>query len=209
MADDQTLIIIPLRLEDLFARVQADRIFNWNGYTETSFFSEDAANAAVRMESGGSRLFLKANNMFGYLFRNISASMCSNVVNIIIPGLRNLYWQYRHLLPANEQNLLAISMQRELPSFTNIYSYRSLQYYGEKANISEYQLLGSITPYDVVHVPVEHFIDLLNRNQSIKVQLSPLPIIIDITYHDYDFWDNEYQKLIRYIDIPVYCRQIA
>lgn len=192
--------VIPVRLEDLFARVQKDRIFNMYGYTERGEASEAAANAALRMEYGGSRLFLTANNMFGYLYRNIRIH-CKDLISIIVPGLRNIYYKYQHRLPINEQALLATSMEKPLPTFDNVYSYNSLQNYGSLANINEYQLFGCITPYDVLHVPVRLYVDLLNKNLPIQVQLVP-NLYIMITYNDYDFWDNQYQALIQHIDLP-------
>ncbi|CAH6419054.1 Hypothetical protein HVR_LOCUS247 [uncultured virus] len=200
-------IIIPLRLEDLYARVQDNRIFNMFGYSEVGEASEDSARKAILMESGGSRLFLNAANMFSYLYRNMGSDWCNKVINIVVPGLRNLYWKYRYLLHPNEQAILATCMEQQLPNFTDVYSYQSLKYYEEIANIHEYQLIGTITPYDIVHIPIINYIDSLNNKQTIKVKLDNVNVFIYITYKDYDFWDNEYQALLTHIDLNKYCRR--
>ena len=214
-------ITIPINLADVYARVQADRIFNWYGFQERSDASEDSANRAVRMESGGSSNFLRANNMFPYLWRNLRSSNCNDVVNIIIPGLRNIYYNHRGLLPRAEQPLLESVMERPLPQFESIWNYLSLQGYGRMAkspcgsrsrsfssvqtNMSEYQLFGSITPYDIVHIPVRHFVDAINRKNPISVQLYPLNVIINIVYSESDLWDIEYQQIIDNINLEHIC----
>jgi len=200
-------ITIPINLSDIYARVQADRIFNWYGFEQRSSDTEDSAIRSVRMEFGGSSNFLRANNIFGYLWRNLQSSNCNDVINIVIPGLRNMYYNHRSLLPRAEQPLLEAAMKRPLPQFESISSYSSLQYYDQTGNMSEYQLFGSITAYDVVHIPVRHFIDSINRKNPISVQLYPLNVIINIVYSQSDFWDSEFQQIIDNINLQDVCPQ--
>lgn len=205
MTSSSNNIIIPTNLNDLFTRIQDNPIYNWEGYNRIDEISEKGAMDAAEMVSGGSKIFLNGTNMFGYLYRNIKSDWCNKTISIVVPGLRDLYWNYRNLLSANEQEILAICMQKSLPIFKDIYTYESIKKYKKINNISKYQLIGNITPYDVLHIPVEHYINTLNDKQPIKVQLYPLDVYIYVTYKKYDFWDQEYQKLVDNIDISQYC----
>lgn len=194
-----TVEVLPIRLQDVFARVQDSRIFNQQSYKYESEESEAAAVKSVNMDLGGSKLFLSGDKMFGYIWRN--PNLKNQIINIVIPGLRNRYFQDKHLLSHEEQAILNTSMNQQLPVFYNIYDYSSLKGFSEKANVNEYQLMGTITPYDVLHISVVNFVDLINRKQPLRFKLEPLPLIISIEYYDYNFWDNQYQKIINHIDL--------
>lgn len=193
--------IIPLWLRDTFARVQPTPILNYDGPPATSDYTEYAANAAVRLEAGASKHFLSGDKMFGYLYRHINQDMCNGIVTIVIPGLRNLYWTNRTLLPRDEQQPVEAAQTKPLPRFHNIYSYDSLSNYRQIANVPEYQLIGSITPYDVIHIPVRYFVDRINFQQPIEAELTPTDIKIQLSYEPYDFWDDEYQNIINHVDL--------
>ena len=203
--EQEKYITIPIKLDDVYARFQYDKIINWYGFKERSDLTEEAANDSIKMESGGSNNFIRASNMFSYLWRNLNKNNCDFIVNIIIPGLRNIYYENKKFLSEDEQNLLNDIIQRDLPQFEDIYNYKSLEKYASDVNMQEYQLFGSITPYDVVNIPVKTFVNLINNKSPIKIQLYPLNIIIELVYYDYDMWDSEYQEMISYIDINSIC----
>lgn len=192
-------INIPINLGDVYARVQADKILNWYGFDEISEESKDIANRGIRGEPGGSSNFIQANKTFAYLWKNLNKSNCNDIVNIIIPGLRNIYYSHRGLLPSSERTLLESAMKRPLPQFENIGDY------GKNVNMLEFQLFGSITPYDVLHIPVQHFIDAINKRNTISVQLYPLNVIVNMVYNEADLWDTQYQQIIDKINLERIC----
>ena len=196
---------IAIGLRDVFARFQKERIFNWYGFEEISDESEEIANRTALGEENGSSNFIRGSDVFGYLWKNLRKEECGNVVNIVIPGLRNIYYKYRGYLTRDEQDLLEIVMKRPLPQFENIWDYPSLERYRSEKNISEYQLFGSITPYDVLHIPVVYFIEAINNKKPILSQLHPLEVIVNIVYSQSDFWDFEHQRIIDNINLNTTC----
>lgn len=200
------LINIPVNLRDVYGRVQANKIINWYGFDERSNITEDIAEVAVNTKAETSNNFFQANKIFQYLWKTIDESNCNDIVNIVIPGLRNTYYDNRELLSEAEQILLQTVATRPLPQFENIWNYPSLEGHNKTGNIPEFQLFGSITPYDVVHIPVVHFVDAINKKDPLLIQLYPLNIVINIVYSRSDFWDSGYQRIIDKIDLEDFCQ---
>lgn len=55
-----------------------------------------------------------------------------------------------------------------------------------------YVLDGAIIPQDIVYISVPEFIDSINNNKPIIIG----DILLD--YKDYDFWDADQKKIIKY-----------
>lgn len=173
-----------------FARVQADPI-HWIHGTQ----SENQALEAVNMIPGGSRHYLQASKMYAYLWRNPDRHHCNHVVTIYVPGLRAFFTQHQHLLDQETRNNLDIANQSPIPNFFDIYNFQQLWAYQDQKNVSEYQLNGDITPFDVVHMPVWLFVNSINTNTNLIFRLFNGKTLI-IRFVLNDFWDNEYQTTI-------------
>lgn len=207
ISKDPQTVIIPINLRDVYARVQKHIINNWHGFSNVSNFTQEAAYNTVYNLPSGSKHFIQASDAYGYISKYHSYN-CDQIVNIIIPNLRNIYYNNRKKLSESEQDLLEFSMKEDLPQFYNIYEYKLLSNlkYDQDLNIrKEYQLFGTITPYDVINVPLVNFINFINNGTPIQVQLYPLNIIISLTYETYDFWDFTTQKLISPVILSDIC----
>lgn len=149
--------------------------------------------------------FFKSNDIFKLLFDVFKGKnqkkYCNYFITLVIPNLRNLYWDNRDQLPEEEVNLLKKYMKDPLPVFYNIYNYNSINNNPKKNDdgLIRYQLLGSINPYDVVIIPLINFIDYINNEKNIEIQLEKTNIIIYLPYHKYDLWDDSKNKIIDYI----------
>jgi len=201
---NQQSITIPVWLRDTYARIEDKAIVKFDSFPKVNERSEIAALAAINSEPGGSKHFITSNKMFGYLYRN--TKLCRGIITIVIPNLRNLYWDNRYSLVRSEQIPLETAMDKHLPVFYDIFDYRGLQYYRNFANVPEYQIIGNITPYDVVHVSAVDFIDRINKNQPILIGIPDTNIIISLDYEQYDLWDDQLQKLITNITLPIDCK---
>lgn len=182
-------------LKHCMARVQPDRIFNRSGGGNDEYM-EDYAFMAVQMTMGGTQHWLKANNMYGYLYRNPGIVRQNQWITIYVPGLRNIYQKFNHLLPVRERNEL--SQLDQAPEFINIYSHRSLQAFEKLANVYEYQLNGTITKFDVLHFTVHEFVQSINQRyiltKGILVDTHNNVIIIKLNWSGEDLFDVEYQR---------------
>jgi hypothetical protein len=196
-----SLQITPLWLRDTYARVQSDPMFTLEGYTGTNLEAETKALESITSGFSEPNLFIGSNNIFAYLDRTVNLSLCSNYISIVIPGLRDFYWNKRSLLSQEESIHLSIAMKNPSPSFKNIFDYKSLKQLRGSSFVPMFQLYGNITVYDVVHVPVSHFLECINSKSPISIQLEGVPIGINLMYSDFDFWDPDQQKVINNIDI--------
>ena len=193
-------VVIPINLRDIYARVQADKIINWYGFKDEDYdYFEKTVRRNISTKIENSDYFVNAGNMFAYLWKHIDSINCGDIVNIVIPGLRNIYYNHRAFLSKDEKNLLETSMKQPLPQFLSIY--------GDNKNptMEEYQLFGDITAYDVIHIPVISFIKSINDKKPLSIQLYPLNVKIVLTHSQSDLWDIEYQQIINYIDIQKIC----
>jgi hypothetical protein len=197
--------IIPIWLRDTYARIQSDSLYDLKGYNEENVNSEMGARDSLSKGISKSDLFLSGGDVFIYLNRNLDHGVCSQTVSIIIHGLRDLYWTNRSMLSIDELPLLQLAMRQPLPTFKNIFEYKSLEPFRDIINTPMYQLFGIITPYSVIHIPVRHFIESINRNEPIQAALTGTDIIIQLNYQPYDFWDFDTQSIINHINLDSRC----
>jgi len=186
---------IPIQLRDTYARVQLEPIFNLEGSKEPT------VNADILGHLTESKHFLASNNMFGYIYRTAETINSNDMITIVIQGLRNLYWDNRLLLPQDDRLRLEQSMGTSLPKFYNVYEYKSLAPLRKSADMVEYEVLGNITPYDVVHIPVLTFVEAINEKKIIEFNLEYIGVNIALTYKLYDLWDQGYERIIDHINI--------
>lgn len=190
--------IIPVWLRNTYAYIGPNRIYNLNGYSEIDESSENDAVSATSLTEGG--LFITGDNLIKYFSRYMNNNLCKYFITIVLPGLRDIYSDNRNTLSNDEQSLITIAVRKLLPSFHDIYKYQSLFKLESKTEISEFQVIGMITPYDIVHIPVEYFINKINNGEPISILLESTNIIIQLSYTNYDCWDDEQQKIIFNID---------
>lgn len=197
------LVTIPIWLRDTYARVHSTPINNFQGLMNEDAAAEDAARDAVTRTD--SELFLSGGDVFTYLNRNLSRNLCDQTVTIVIHSLRDLYWNIRQTLPREEVNQLEIALRYPLPRFKDIFEYSSLEALRDTIPSPLYQLFGTLTPFSVIHIPVRHFIDTINRGNPIRVALTDTDIVIELHYEAYDFWDPSSESLVTHIDINSRC----
>lgn len=91
------------------------------------------------------------------------------IITFTMKGLRNLYYSNRDQLDQDTTIDLQIAIASPI---------------------------DEITRFDVFHISVCDFIDLIRSNESIEIQLSPTNLLIELQYEPYDFWSDEYQQII-------------
>lgn len=186
-----------LNLNDIYAYV-GEKILNWSGYKQVSEQSEYAAYIGYYQtdsELTPSKLFEGASNI--YLDVSKGQYDGDEIVNLIIPGLRDIYKEHRHHLQDDER-LYLDAMSKEVPTFKNISEYNSIKY---NDDITLYQFFGDITPYDVIHIPLKQFIEIINSNEMFLVELYPIKFMLKITYDKSDFYDVEKGEIITNVAI--------
>lgn len=193
--------VIPIWLRDTYARVQTGELFSFEGIHEASKESESSAADSIIKGFSEPNFFIEGSNLFGYFDRSLNSTVCNQTISIVIQGLRDLYWNNRDKLPVEEQRPLEIAMKQSPPSFHNIFNYKSLTRLRDQILVPMFQVYGNITPYDIVQVPVRHFLDSINKKIPIVVELEGIGIIIQFSYAEYDFWDPEEKRIIDTIDL--------
>lgn len=198
-------LIIPIWLRDTYVRTQPDLLYELNGFNEENRDTEIAAIDSLSQGITKSDLFLSGGDVFIYLNRNLDHEVCSQTINIIIRNLHDLYWTNRDTLSEIQIRQLEIALKQPLPTFKNIFEYKSLDQLRNTINMPMFQLFGTITPFNVIYVPVIDFIESINKNEPIRAILPGTDIIIELHYQPYDFWDFDTNSLINHIDIESRC----
>lgn len=198
-----TYPIIPVWLRDIYAKVEPYPLSSVEGLEEVSESTERLAAMELQKLLPQTSLFIRGSELYSYLSRYIDLAMCDHVITFVIVSLRDLYWSMRLNLLPQQQAALDIAMNKRAPQFHNIFDYRLLQNLGPEMPTFLFQLIGDITPFSVVHVSVRDFIVAVNNKSPIPVWLPDLGVIIQLSYQEADFWDEQTQQLIDYI--PLAC----
>ena len=183
---------IPLR--DTFGVVGLNAIYYLQGFDFIGEESKQSAMLKLTMQ-GGQIHFLEGNKIFSYLWRNLKKHY-DDKVTLIVPVLRDIYKTHIDSFPGEENAIYNTTGKIE---FYDVYGYGELSYVNK--NVNEYQLIGTITPYDVLHMPVVIFIAAMNQKLPLVFKLNEF-ITINITYTNADLYDIEYQKSITHIHYP-------
>lgn len=188
--------IIPLWLRDTYALVHNEPLNRLQGPLNENASTEEIAQSAL-LEGSDTPLFLSGGDIYTHIGRN-SNKFCNQTVTIVIRGLRDLYWNVRQTLPDIAQ--LEIAARQPLPVFKNIFEYTSLENMRDFYPSPLYQMFGTLTPYNVIHVPVRHFVETLNARLPLKIILADTEVMIQLDHEPYDFWDPESESLIDHVD---------
>lgn len=186
-----------LNLNDIYAYV-GEPILNWSGYkqqSETSEYSAYIGYYQIDSNEIPSKLFIGASNIYVDAYRGQYKG--DEIVNLIIPGLKDLYKSYRKQL-VNEEKLFLECINKQTPTFKNITEYKSIKYFND---ITLYQFFGDITPYDVVHISLKEFINIINENKEFIIEFSPLNVRMKIFYDKSDFYYNKEDKIITNVNL--------
>ncbi len=211
--------IISLSLRDTYAQIQHLPIHNFKGINDNISTSEIYPNDSLNQVLDNleidpdkylnnifaSDLFLSSNDIFGYLSKNITSSMCDDIITIVINNLQDLYWNNRSLLTQEEEHLLEIDTNKIPPTFKNIFEYKHLTKYSNKIYTPIYQLYGDITPHTSLYIPVKDFIKSINIKEPIHVRLENIDIIIQLDYELYDFFNFETEFVYNCINLNKKC----
>lgn len=144
-------------------------------------------------------LFMTGTDMYKFLKDNPGLS--SMTITIVIRRLRDLLWNNRNLLSLDELPYLQTAMKSSLPIFKNIFDYDLIQKKGKSSDIPIFYMTGELTIYNVIHISVSDYIQALNINVPISVEITGTPITLILTYTDDDFWDSSKQELISNVNI--------
>lgn len=179
-------------LSSIYAGVGPRPIYHLHGFINTDLAKESALNRFTMNTEYSHIHFLNANKLFAYLWRNWRKHKY-DVITLVIPGLREIYYNHKEYF----DNDLIYTMDEPEVKFMS--AYAGLGNLGSIANMNEYQLFGNITKYDVLHINVPLFVDLINNMYPITFKLSPSDIKIVLIYTTEDLYDIEYQKPINTI----------
>lgn len=188
-----------INLRDIYSGVGPKPVCTYRGFDAVGCESEQSAILKLTMQ-GGKFHFLEGNKMFAYLWRNIEKH-CNDIVTFVVPGLRQIYLENIYLFEEEQQYI--IDVNKEVFEFYNVYNYATLTQYTGVKNVNEYQLIGSIGPYDTLFIPVAIFVAVLNTNARLEFRIHE-NVIIYVNYDKNDFFDLEYQKDINYISYEAY-----
>lgn len=148
-----------LNLRDLYVYV-GEKIYNWTGYKTISGVSEFAAyNEVNNLDGPRSKLFFGGSNLLNMDIRD------EDTINIIISGLRGYFDKPK---TEDEEMLRLFCSVKESPEFYDISNYDSIK---DNNNFELYQLIGDITPYDVLYMSGKQFKEATKRG---------LPIIFEV-----------------------------
>lgn len=174
---------ISIRISDVYAHIGKNKIVNWWGYGSPN------SNSQSDLINGKSSLFVKGNNLLSELRINKN----NYLISFVVPGLRILFNSSKYLLSSEEQLLLDISSKRDLPSFFDVGDYDDVS---TDKLYTTFQLMGSITPYDILSLPVKEFKRRINSRIPILFTLEETNVNVEITFENYDFWDESQKRLV-------------
>ena len=210
---EPTIISLPLRLT--YAQIHRYPLRNLEGIslnnTDTQFYPSKELSIILdnfvedtnvkRNIIFENKLFLASSDIFSYLRKNVNSSMYNDIITIVHPSFRDIYWRNRELLDMEDLNLLDSIITRPLPQFKNVFDYEYLSEYSDKINMLIYHLYGDITPFIVLHIKVKDFIETINNNEELNIKLKDINVVINLEYKPYDFYDHKLESVQQYISL--------
>lgn len=192
----------PWNLSDIWANIQPEPIYNLEGrkieeWDTQNIDSQEDAVTFAKSDGSSPSYFITGNKIVAYLARY--KVPCTNIITFVIPTLRNLYWDNRLAFPTNIISYMEPDIKEALPRFYDIFNYNKLKDAEPIDDITRYQLFGTISPYDVIHIPVSLFISAFNSRTPFDVRLGESNIIVRLTYEEYELWDESLQRIITFI----------
>lgn len=201
LLNPQTLFnrkVVPIWLRDTFGRVGSNPLYDMEGIKDLTPEVDELGKDLIFQGFSAANFFLQGNNIINYFYR---IPDCSKTVTLVIQGLRDFYWTNRDRLSRVEIDNFETIMEEPIPKFRNILDYKSLEKYDNTKIVPMYQLYGKITPYDVINVSSQYFIECFNNKAPIILDLEDMNITLQISYSNYDFWDPEQDRVIDRINI--------
>lgn len=199
-------IVIPLR--KTYAQIHKRPLTNFEGIPienvgEEFFPSKELANLLSSnrelLDIFSNGLFLKSSDVFNFL-RNKKFINEDDVITIIEPSLRDVYWKNKFLLNMDDIELLETNIKQPLPLYKNILDYEYVSEYKPKYDI--YHQYGDMTKFNVLHITVRDFIKSINDNRSLVFELKDIKITITLEYEPYDFYDYKSESVKQFIPLP-------
>jgi hypothetical protein len=201
-----SITTIPVWLRNTYCRIDNKEIFEVEGYSKgNKKYKKKALESIEREFSDGegdiftadSNFYISGGDIYNYLY---DKKGCGAIITLVIVGLKNLYWNHREQLDENEKSELSGYMTHELPSFKDIFDYKNVEKYNTLIDYPVYQLFGEITPYDVLHITVDDFINIINSSAFIEVPLVDTDVVIRLDYEAFDFYNFREERLITNIN---------
>lgn len=134
--------VIELFMRDVYCIVSPKKIMNWSGYKVINSKSE--SYVVSNLKQSNTKLLFSPGN---YALKDYHDP--EHWITFIVPGLRQSYKTVNNEDPNFMLQIMCAS--KELPSFKDISEYKLV---GESISEVYYQLIGDITPYDVLHIKV-------------------------------------------------------
>lgn len=113
-------------------------------------------------------IFMKGDQIVDLLLSNKNIPK-NQVITFVIEGLINVYWENKQMM-SNEIEYLKSATNHPQPTF-NYISSNDL-----------YEIEGTITPYNIVYIDVNDFLDRISKNNSVDIELSGVNTIIRLEY---------------------------
>ncbi len=200
--------IFTIDLRDVYARIEPQPIVKFKGFETRNKITEAQAREALKVSLFESVHFITGNKVISFAYRNMKADNCQDIVTLVVPSLREIYWNNKNLVPGEKHIDINTVIKESFPEFYDIYSYPSVSENTTSDDMAEYQVFGKITPYDVLHISLIDFINTINNQQPITITIPDTAITIILRYEAFDFWDRETQSVINYIDLSKHCNLI-
>lgn len=113
----------------------------------------------------------------------------------------------------SERPVIDATIDRPSFEFYDIYDYPSVSETIRNDDLAQYQLIGKVTPYDVLHISVNDYVTYIKNKVPITIAVNsyvtriengvPITVIIpnnelmmELDYEEYDFWDQAYSAII-------------
>jgi hypothetical protein len=189
--------VFTLRLNSTFAWVAPEPIMAFSGYKEINKVSEANARRSVVLPIRESGNFISGNKVISYLYQD--PSQINNIITLAVPGLRGMIWEYRRSVVEAQRPAIEASIDRPLFEFYNIYDYSSVSETSRDDDLSQYQLIGKVSQFDVLHITVADYVAYINNNVPITITIPNSELVVELYYDTYDFWDEAYQTILNNI----------
>ncbi len=182
-------IILPLR--NTYAQINKYPINNLDEISIDNYYDLQG-----NINISGTTLFLRGSDVFYYLKKNIKTISDKDTISFINSNLLNIYWKNKKLLSFTDFNNLENAMKEPFSIFENILD--------SSENITQtitpiYYLQNNINPYEVFHISVKDFINIINNKKPLIIKLPKINININLQYELYDFYDYETNTIEDYM----------
>lgn len=131
--------------------------------------------------------FVPGNLMYNLLLHQRIPNENKYII-IAIPNLRNLYFQNRTFLEPHEQREIRnIISHHPYAIMKNIYELPGLR--KKEYRYPLFQLRGTLTSYDLISIPLDYYIEQIENNEPLVIQLGDTILTIILMHRPYDFYD--------------------